>query len=113
MEAGAVLSTGCRLCYACEPVHSGCFSALRKTVMTSVSAPGEHMQGCSEWNRLYQLFVSAHSDIIAIQIEQSQVCSMGVSDTTHVNRLLREALIRKRQTKTALISHLKAHTNCG
>jgi hypothetical protein len=81
--------------------------------MTGVSAPGEHIQDCSEWNRLYRLFVSAHSDIIAIQIEQSQIDSGGVPETTHVDRLLREALIRKQRTKTALISHLKAHTKCG
>ena len=88
-------------------------SVLLSLGMTSVSALSEHIQDCSEWNRLFRLFISAHSDIIAIQIGQSQVDSMGISETTHVNRLLREALIRKRRTKKALILHLKAHANCG
>ncbi|HEY2016861.1 MAG TPA: hypothetical protein VGH38_25325 [Bryobacteraceae bacterium] len=69
--------------------------------------------GCSEWERLYSLFVSALSTVIAIQIEQARSdCGSG-SEAVRLNRLLYEAVIRQRAAKKALIRHLEAHQRCG
>ena len=65
---------------------------------------------CPEWERLYSMFVSALSEVIGVEIDQSQV---DYPERIHFDRLLREAVIREQSAKQALILHLRTHPRCG
>lgn len=69
--------------------------------------------GCLEWERLYGLFVSALSDVIAIELEQARAYAKDGAEAVRIDRLLRSARIRQVGAKRALIRHLEAHRRCG
>ena len=73
----------------------------------------EELAGCTEWERLFHLFVSAISEIMTIQAEKSGATLVPAVDLLRFEQLLRLAEGRKSSAKKALISHLEAHPHCG
>ena len=66
---------------------------------------------CAEWDRLYDLFISALRD--AIELEQSLAELPEEYCPAHVERMLGEAANRTRCAKTRLMAHLRSHAGCG
>lgn len=80
---------------------------------TIVWSPTKASAGCAEWDRLFQLFVSAVSEMVALQAEQSEADPLDDPERTRVHRLLREAAGNRKRAKDALLQHLRAHASCG
>jgi hypothetical protein len=66
---------------------------------------------CTEWDRLYDLFVSALGDVIDVE-QAAETPLEKHSHAVHAGPL-EEAMNRSKRAKEALLRHLRAHADCG